>query len=238
MEPGCEAEPPPSSLSHSRLPAPAGLAAVVAVAVVLVTLAGASGCASRPAPRHFLAAGEEQAAQALAAWKSAVARSGTMGPSRLLYDAKIRQGLGSISGTLAIESSTPVRGQLSGPFGSILAVYADGVLRGDKVPPIALAPEPLLWLLAGVWQSGIPRVEGIDIEADDALLVWSGSSPARGVIRMSDARFSSIRADRAEGPIEAAYEGVADPWPEKITLTDARSGNTLRLVLQAKEPLP
>jgi hypothetical protein len=159
-----------------------------------------------------------------------------MGASRLLYDAKIRQSIGSISGTLSLETSMPVRGQLSGPFGSILALYADGVLRGDKISPVALAPEPLLWLLAGVWQSGTPRVDGI--EGDDALLVWSGNSPARGVIRMTNARFSSIRAERAEGPIEAVYEGASDPWPEKITLKDERSGYTMRLALQAKEPLP
>lgn len=206
--------------------------------VVLLTagLLAASGCASRPAPRHFGPAGPDQAVRALEAWRAAVARADGLPPSRLLYDAKVRQGLGSMSGTLALSTAPPVRGTLSGPFGAPIAVYADGVLSGEKLAPIRIEPEPLLALLAGVWRESGAQVRGI--EGDEALLAWPGRSHAEGVIRIGDARFLSIHVEGQGRTFDAEYSGPANPWPEHVALTDAATKSTMRLVLQAKEALP
>jgi hypothetical protein len=209
-----------------------GLAAAALVAALLAV----PGCASRPVPRHFLPAGADQSARALAAWRDAVARSETVGPSRLLYDAKIRQGLASVSGTLALVTAPALRGTLAGPFGAPIATYADGALTGEKFAPVRIEPEPLLALLAGVWREPSPQVRGI--EGEDALLAWSSDSKAEGVLRMTGARFLSIRVEREGRAFEAQYSGNPDPWPARVAITDLSTGSAMRLVLRAQEPLP
>lgn len=208
-------------------------AALRACAVLVLALGGAS-CASRPARRHFPPAGEEQAARALDALRRAVERADQLPPSRLLYDAKIRQGIASASGTLALSTAPPVRGTLAGAFGSPLATYADGVLAGEKLAPVEIEPGPLLALLAGVWREPGAQVRGV--QGDEAILGWDTESKAEGVIRLSDARFVTLHVERRGRAFEAEYGGAAEPWPERVTLTDVASGSTLKLALQAKEP--
>jgi hypothetical protein len=226
---------PPDGLRVGLRAGSAAFDAPMRTAILLGLLLSAA-CASRPAARHFLPASEEQAARSLAAWKTAVARADAAGSSRVLYDAKIRQGIASVSGTLALVTSPPVRGTLSGPFGSTLAEYSDGALQGEKLQRIEIEPESLLALLAGAWKSGTPRVDGID--GGDALLVWDDGSRTQGVLDVASAAFRSLRVERSEGAVEAVYDGIPAPWPPRLTLTDLRSGNSIRLTLQAREPLP
>ncbi len=142
-----------------------------------------------------------------------------------------------MSGTLAVrEGPRSLDATLAGAFGDPVARYADGALRGNGVKPIAIEPDELRWLLAGVWKgSGIPEVAGVD--GEDALLRWSGAQEVEGVIDVPRARFKSLRIKRSEGAIAATYAGEASAWPRRIDLEDLRSGNTLRLTLIAAEPI-
>jgi len=219
----------------SRGTAPALLATLFAV-MAAGLVAGASGCATqRAVPRSFSPAGPDEAARALAAWRVAVERAEGLPPSRLLYDAKIRRGIASLSGTLALSTRDPVRGTLTGPFGSILAVYENGALQGEGFPPVVIEAGPLLALLAGVWKAPGPQVRGID--GGDALLAWAGPSEAEGVIDVEGRRFRSLRIARDEHSYEAAYSWGTDPWPARVDLEDLASSNRLQLNLQAREPL-
>lgn len=227
------------TLRGPRVLRPAGLLAAAVSSAALLLVLVASGCASRSVRRPFPAGpvAEEQTARVLEAWHRAVDRADTLPPSRLLYEAKIRQGLASVSGTLAMSTAPPVRGTLAGPFGSPLATYADGMLAGEKLAPVRIEPEPLLSLLAGVWREAGAHVAGM--RGDEALLEWgSGASKVEGVVRIGDARFVSLHVERQGRAFEAEYAGAAQPWPERVTLTDVASGSTMRLVLQAKEPIP
>ena len=196
-----------------------------------------AACASRPSrPHNFVAAGEEQTARAIAAWREAVARADTLGPSRLLYDAKMRQGAVSLPGTFALSTAEPVQATMTGPFGSPVATYANGSLRGEKFAPVAIDPEPLLWLLGGVWKAPEPQVRGV--AGDDALLVWTSPSPAEGVLHLPSARFTSLRVASRGKTLEASYAGTADPWPTKVELKDPATKSSLRLTLVGREPVP
>ncbi|MEP7131658.1 MAG: hypothetical protein ABI914_00745 [Acidobacteriota bacterium] len=199
-------------------------------AAALVVLAG---CASRGAARgHFVLAAPEQALRAVSAWRAAVARSEILGPARLLYDAKVRQGIGSLSGTLAV-STDPVGATLTGAFGTTIATYADGALRGEKFAPVAIEAEPLLWMLAGVWKSGPPEVRGF--EGEDALLGWDGTVRAQAVLNVPAARFKSLTVERGGKTLEATYTGTFDPWPSRLQILDVSSGSSLRLTLVGRE---
>ncbi|HEY6148501.1 MAG TPA: hypothetical protein VIZ69_12410, partial [Thermoanaerobaculia bacterium] len=103
--------------------------ALFAAALLATLFFGAASCATRRAAvRNFSPAGPDETARALAAWRAAVERADSLPPSRLLYDARIRRGIASLSGTLALSTREPVRGTLTGPFGSTLAVYENGAL--------------------------------------------------------------------------------------------------------------
>jgi len=194
------------------------------------------GCATRRAAvRNFVPAGPEDAARALEARRLAVERAETLPPSRLLYDAKIRRGIASLSGTLALSTNEPVRGTLTGPFGSTLAVYENGALQGESFPPVVIEPAPLLALLAGVWKAPGAQVRGLD--GGDALLVWAGPSEVEGVLDLAGRRFRSLRVARGSRSYEAAYSGAIDPWPAKVDLEDLATSNRLQLTLQAREPI-
>src|SRR5262249_24913397 len=100
-----------------------------------------SGCAARR-PRSFAPATEADVPVALGAWKRAIERAQSMTSSRLLYDARLSQGLVRMPGTLAVrQSPTAVEASLTGPFGAPIAAYADGALRGAGIKPVAIAPE-------------------------------------------------------------------------------------------------
>jgi hypothetical protein len=212
-----------------------GAVTALLAALLAALSSGSFGCATqRPAARSFSPAGPDEVARALEAWRAAVARAETLPPSRLLYDAKIRRGIASLSGTLALSTREPVRGTLTGPFGATLAVYENGALQGESFPPVVIDPAPLLALLAGVWKEPGAQVRGID--GGDALLAWPAPSEAEGVLDVAGRRFRSLRVSRGGHSYEAAYAGAADPWPAKVDLEDLATSNRLQLNLQAREP--
>ena len=67
-----------------------------ALAGLAAILLAAASCASRPARAPFPPAGEPDAMRSLDAWRRAVERADSLPPSRLLYDAKIKQGLADL----------------------------------------------------------------------------------------------------------------------------------------------
>lgn len=213
------------------------LRAIVSSAAALALLVAgglAIGCAARPT-RRFEPAGPEEARRALAAWEEALERSDGLPSARLLYEASLVQGLLRASGTLAV-SERPgfLQATLAGPFGTTLAQYRDGALRGEGIRPLSIAPEDLRAILAGVWRKGTPVVAGF--EAGDALLRWEMPDRAEAVLDTGAARLRSLKVSRSEGELLARYSGALDPWPEQLELTDIESGNKLRLTLISKEP--
>ena len=125
---------------------------------------------------------------------------------------------------------------MTGAFGTTLATYSDGALRGEKFAAVAIEPEPLLWMLAGVWKAGAPEVLGI--QGDDALLAWDGAVAARGVLSLSAARFTSLRVESGGKTLEATYTGTVEPWPSRLEILDVSSRSSLRLTLVGHEPSP
>jgi hypothetical protein len=193
----------------------------------------AASCASR-GQRVFGAAAQEDARLALEAWTRAVARADALGAARLLYEGRVSQGPFRISGTLAVRAeANTIEATLTGPFGSPLAQYSGGALRGEGLRPVVIPPLQMRWLLAGVWEADAPSVEGID--AGDALLRWRGAEQVEGVLDVAAARFKSLEVSRGQGKILATYAGAAAPWPERIEIEDTASGGKLRLTLVAVE---
>lgn len=207
----------------------------VRAAALASLLALLSDCAGR-ARRSFLPAAERESLQALSAWREAVERADSLGPSKLLYNARLSQGLLRVSGTLAVRQGPGnLEATLTGPFGSPVARYADGALLGEGVAALAFGPDELRALLGGVWRGEAPQVAGID--AGDALLKWSGAEDVEGVFDVAEARFKSLRVAGAQGTILATYSGSLNPWPERIDVEEVRSGSKLRLKLLARETL-
>ena len=193
-----------------------------------------AACAGRRPPVYAPAAREE-AERAIAAWRESVSRADSLGPARLLYEARVSQGPFRMTGTLAVrDGPRAVDANLAGPFGDSVARYEEGALRGKNIQPIAIEADQLRWLLGGAWKgSAAPEVAGVD--GRDALLRWSGRQEVEAVIDVSRARFKSLRIKRSEGAMAATYSGEASSWPQRIDLEDLKSGNTLRLVLIATE---
>jgi hypothetical protein len=144
------------------------------------------------------------------------------------------QGLVKMPGTLAVVA-VPGRleATLSGPFGSPLARYTSGVLEASGARPIPLDAEELRALLAGVWRAE-PRVAGA--RDGQTLLRFPGKDDVEGVLEVSRARLESLRIARPEADLLATYSGRLDPWPERISIQDRRSGRRLELTLVAREP--
>lgn len=198
-------------------------------------LLGSGACASRALPR-FDPAGAAEAARVLEIWESALERADRSAASRLLYDASVSQGLARIPGTLAV-SQRPgsVEATLTGPFGSPIARYEAGVLRGDRLRPLAIEPEELRALLAGVWRGEAPEVAGV--RDGLALLRWEGMGRVEGVLDVEAGRLASLRIVRPQGELVARYSGRWDPWPQRIELHEGSSGSKVRLSLIGLEPL-
>lgn len=173
----------------------------------------------------------------LAAWSRAVERADALGSSRLLYDARIIQGLLHVPGTLSV-TQAPGRldATLAGPFGNVLARYADGALGGEGIRPLRVAPEDLRSLLAGVWRKGTPRVAGI--AGEEGLLSWDDPEPAEAVLDVDAAQLRSLKVTAGEGTLEARYSGEFSPWPTRLELEDAGTGNRLRLTMLGNEKGP
>jgi hypothetical protein len=200
--------------------------------LISLAVAASAACASRvPA---FGPAGVEDSRQALDAWETALERADSLGPVRLLYDARMSEGLVKVPGTLAVEASPDrLEATLTGPFGSPIARYASGVLEAKGAKPIPLEPDELRAVLAGVWRSS-PRVEGA--RGDESLLRFAGRDAVEAVFDVRQARVRELKIERPDAELAATYSGRLDPWPEKITIEDRRSGKTLQLTLVAKEP--
>jgi len=202
-------------------------------AALVLLLALTAACATRrPA---FGPAGADESRQALAAWESALARADSEGPVRLLYDVKMSEGLVKFPGTLAVEAVPgKLEATMTGPFGSPIARYSSGVLEAKGARPLPLEAEELRALLAGVWRS-TPQVAGA--RAGQTLLRFDGRQPVEGVLDLAGSRLASLRIERAGADLFAIYSGKLDPWPEKISIEDRRSGRRLELTLVAREPV-
>jgi len=180
--------------------------------------------------------GAAEASRVLEIWEAALERADRSAASRLLYDASVSQGLARIPGTLAV-SQRPgsVSATLTGPFGSPIARYEAGVLRGDRLRPLAIEPEELRALLAGVWRGEAPAVAGV--RDGRALLRWEEGDRIEGVLDVTAGRLISLRIARPQGELLARYSGRWDPWPERIELEAGSSGHKMRLSLIGREPL-
>lgn len=202
-------------------------------ALALFLVAFGAACASRPPA--FGPAGADDSRQALAAWEGALARADLQGPVRLLYDVKMSEGLLKVPGTLAVEALPgKLEATMTGPFGSPIARYASGVLEARGARPLPLEAEELLSLLAGVWRA-TPQVAGA--RSGEALLRFDGREPVEGVLDLARSRLASLRIERAGADLFAIFSGKLDPWPEKISIEDRRSGRRLELALVAREPV-
>jgi hypothetical protein len=193
-----------------------------------------ASCAPARRPHDFRPAAAGEGDLALAAWGEALARGASLPPSRLLYEAKLSRGLGNMRGTLAMSvGPTKLEGLLAGPFGKPLARIVGGVVEAEGGTPFPVEPEELRALLSGTWPFGAPEVRGID--GGSALLSWSAPRPAAAVLDLKGARLASLSLTDPRGEIEAFYDGAFAPWPEKVDLTEKRSGNRLRLTLAGRE---
>jgi len=196
----------------------------------------AVACASRTG-RGFPPATAGGAAAAQESWERAVARARLNGDANLLYDASLAQGLLRSHGTLAVRlRGDRVEGTLAGPFGSPIATYADGQLRGEKLQPVRLAPEQLRAVLAGIWTGGAPAIVGE--EGVEVLLRWTGEDEVEGVFDVGRGELLSLRVKRPEGELEARFSGARDPWPDRIEIEERRTGSRLLLKLLSRETAP
>jgi hypothetical protein len=176
----------------------------------------------------------DDARRALDAWENALSRADSLPSVRLLYDARLSEGLVKFPGTLAVDARPDrLEATLTGPFGSPLARYESGVLAGKGLRPIPLDAEELRAVLAGVWRAA-PEVAGA--RGDQVLIRFAGGGRVEAVLDVSQARLDSLHIPRAEADLVATYDGARDPWPEKILLEDRRTGRRVQLSLVAKEP--
>ena len=203
---------------------------LVFVVSALVSLTWA--CTSRPVP--FRPAGAEDARRALDSWQNALARADSLPAARLLYDARLSEGLVKFPGTLAVNARADgLEATLTGPFGTPLARFGAGVLEGKGMRPIPLDAEELRAVLAGVWRA-TPEIAGA--RGNQILLRFPGERPVEAVLDVAQGRLDSLHISRPEADLVATYEGARDPWPEKISVEDRRSGRRVELTLVAKEP--
>jgi hypothetical protein len=174
----------------------------------------------------------------MAAWAAALRRADSMGPSRILYDAKFGKGAVRLPGNLTVYAG---RGSLtakaSGPFGGEVGSYEEGTYTGKEGEAAFLDPTVLRGVLAGVWRGGPPAVSGADSE--EGLLYWEGAGgvAAEGRLDLSEARLKSLQVRGYGGEISAEFSGAFDPWPEVISLVDQKTGRTLKLRRVAVETI-
>ena len=57
------------------------------------------------------------------------------------------------------------------------------------------------------------------------------------MLDVATTRVQTLKIDRPEAELVATYSGRLDPWPEKITIQDRRSGKMLQLTMVAREPV-
>ena len=197
-----------------------------------------ASCASRSAARRFEPAGPEDVRDALEAWKAVRERADSLPASRLLYDARMgTSGLPSVPGTLAVSyDGVRVRAaSLTGPFGSRVAVYGDGLVTGEDRRALVVDPEALRSVLAGVWVGSPDAVAGRS--GIDFLLTWDSPYRTEAVLDVAERRLRSLSIRGSGGTLSVSYSGRFEPWPERIALKEGSSGRSLSLALIATEPL-
>ncbi len=195
-----------------------------------------SGCATARAPRHFSPATEAEIQETLAAWSAAANRAASLPACRLLYDARMASGVAAVPGTLAVtyDGRKIERASLTGPFGSPIAEYHAGAVTGQDRRALVVDPEALRAVLAGTWPGTPSAVAGCD--GPDCLLVWNDSLDVEAVVDRTTRRVRSLRIAGNAGRLSVAYEGDANPWPERIVIRDERASRVLALKLVAVEP--
>lgn len=196
-----------------------------------------SACAGAPGNRAFPPATAADTGQALESWGAARARADTLLPSRLLYDAHMgKGGVTPVPGTLAVtyDRDRVLSANLTGPFGSRIADYAQGTVNAKDEGAVAIDPDALRSILAGVWPGAPSRIAGRN--GTDCLLVWDAPYAVSAVLDLTENRLRSIRITGNAGLLEVSYSGTVSPWPEKIAIRDAKSGRSLTLALLAVEP--
>lgn len=196
------------------------------------------GACAGAAARRFDPAGPEDVREALEAWSAIRERAASLPPSRLLYDARLgTSGLPSVPGTLAVTyGGDRIRSaSLTGPFGSHVADYGDGVITGEDRKAFVVDAEALRSVLAGVWAG--PPVSVAGRRGMEFLLVWDGAYRAEGVLDLQERRLRSLNLSGSGGKLSIAYAGRSEPWPERVALKEDSSGRSLSLSLIATEPL-
>lgn len=207
------------------------------VALLLSSLALSALLVPSCASRSFGPVNAAQAASALQGWDAAVARAGASGDANVLYDATLSQGVLKTNGTLAVRlRADGVNGTLAGPFGTTLATYENGELRGEKIRPVSLPPRQLRAVLAGVWTGATPEVAGQS--AETVLLRWDGEDAAEGAFDVTRGELQSLRVERTDGNLDVRFSGVRNPWPDHIEIREKRTGSTLRLRMVSREAAP
>jgi hypothetical protein len=194
-------------------------------------LSGCAACATRFAP-----VSAEEALAAERAWEAAAERADAGTSANVLYEATVSQGVLKMDGTLAVRlRAERVDATLAGPFGSPIATYADGELRGEKLRPISLPARQLRALLAGTWTGAAPVVEGR--KGGRVRLRWSGEDAAEGIFDL-DRGLRSLRVERNDGEIEAKFSDSRNPWPDAIEIREKRTGSKLALRMLSRETAP
>jgi hypothetical protein len=194
-----------------------------------------TACASRAL--RFGPASAETSVAALRGWETAAARAGPAQDENLLYEAAMTQGPFRTGGTLAVRlRGERVEGTLAGPFGSPIATYSNGELRGEKLSPVRLPAEELRAVLAGIWIGASPEVAGEN--GAEVLLRWGGAFAAEGVFNLHRAELEMLRIQSADGQLEARFSGRRNPWPDRIEIEEKRTGSSLKLKLLSRETVP
>lgn len=189
-----------SARAHQAL-AGAGLLAIV------------TGCAStRPSPT-FPPASPDDARRTLAAWTAARERAASLPASRLLYDAKLGTGgAPSVPGTLAVvyDGGAIVTASLTGPFGSRIAEYRDGIVTGEDRHAFVVDADALRAVLAGTWNDDSPVVRGY-ADGQGVLAMENGETRVTAVVDVSGERVVSMDLSGRPGRLAVEYPGQARP---------------------------
>jgi hypothetical protein len=69
------------------------------------------------------------------------------------------------------------------------------------------------------------------------LLRFAGAEVVEGVLDVAGSRLASLHIERREADLFATFAGKLEPWPEKISIEDRRSGRRLELTLASREPV-
>jgi hypothetical protein len=195
-----------------------------------------ASCAGTRAVRHFPPASAQDVREALDAWGSAQERASRLPAARLLYDAHMgSRAMPSVPGTLAVsyDGQRVLSASLTGPFGSRIADYAEGSVKGQDQRAFVVDPDALRAVLAGVWPGALGAVAGCD--GGDCLLTWETPYPVEAVLDVKERRFRSLRIRANGGDLAASYSGAIETWPQRIALKEARSGRSLTLDLLGVE---